>query len=167
MTGCAQLLHWSTVLARMLPEQKQQLVECLQELGYHVAMCGDGCNGARGDCALAFSCCSRSRSRLLRARSRCGCGCGRGGNRCVARADCGALRAAQTGISLSEAEASVAAPFTSRCASIDCVPVVIREGRAALSTSFGIFRYQARAPPPPRPARASAYSSNPTRSSST
>ena len=30
----------------MLPEQKQQLIECLQELGYHVAMCGDGCNGA-------------------------------------------------------------------------------------------------------------------------
>ena len=71
-------------------------------------------------------------------------------------ADCGALRAAQTGISLSEAEASVAAPFTSRCASIDCVPVVIREGRAALSTSFGIFRYQVLARARAR-ARATAY----------
>ena len=33
-----------TVFARMAPEQKQQLVEVLQELGYYVGMCGDGAN---------------------------------------------------------------------------------------------------------------------------
>jgi cation-transporting ATPase 13A3/4/5 len=33
-----------TVFARMAPEQKQQLVELLQELGYYVGMCGDGAN---------------------------------------------------------------------------------------------------------------------------
>ncbi|TAQ90389.1 hypothetical protein B7494_g1281 [Chlorociboria aeruginascens] len=55
------------------------------------------------------------------------CGfCGDGAN------DCGALKAADVGISLSEAEASVAAPFTSRIFDITCVPEVIREGRAAL-----------------------------------
>jgi len=64
------------------------------------------------------------------------CGfCGDGAN------DCGALKAADVGISLSEAEASVAAPFTSRVFDITCVPEVIREGRAALVTSFSCFKY--------------------------
>ncbi len=57
--------------------------------------------------------------------------------------DCGALRAAHAGISLSEAEASVASPFTSRRASIACVPVVMAEGRAGLVTSLSVFRFMA------------------------
>lgn len=63
--------------------------------------------------------------------------CGDGAN------DCGALKAAHTGISLSEAESSVASPFTSKTPNITCVLNVIREGRAALVTSFGIFKYMA------------------------
>lgn len=63
--------------------------------------------------------------------------CGDGAN------DCGALKAAHTGISLSEAESSVASPFTSRKASVECVVRVIREGRAALVTSVGIFKFMA------------------------
>ncbi|RAL08393.1 putative P-type ATPase [Aspergillus homomorphus CBS 101889] len=64
------------------------------------------------------------------------CGfCGDGAN------DCGALKAADVGISLSDAEASVAAPFTSRQFDISCVPTLIREGRAALVTSFCCFKY--------------------------
>ncbi|CAH1240758.1 ATP13A3 [Branchiostoma lanceolatum] len=90
-----------TVFARMSPNQKAQLVESLQDLGYCVAMCGDGAN------------------------------------------DCGALKTAHAGISLSEAEASVASPFTSKIPNIQCVPTVIREGRAALVTSFGSFKYMA------------------------
>ncbi len=50
---------------------------------------------------------------------------------------------AHVGISLSEAEASVAAPFTSKIQNISCVPQVIKEGRAALVTSFGVFKYMA------------------------
>lgn len=61
--------------------------------------------------------------------------CGDGAN------DCGALKAAHAGISLSEAEASVASPFTSATANISCVPRVIKEGRAALVTSFGVFKF--------------------------
>lgn len=63
--------------------------------------------------------------------------CGDGAN------DCGALKAAHTGISLSEAESSVASPFTSRKASVECVVRVIREGRAALVTSVGLFKFMA------------------------
>ncbi|KAJ4431250.1 hypothetical protein ANN_19847 [Periplaneta americana] len=96
-----KLVTRGTVFARMSPDQKQQLVQELQALGYYVAMCGDGAN------------------------------------------DCGALKAAHAGISLSEAESSVASPFTSKEANISCVPRVIREGRAALVTSFGIFKYMA------------------------
>ena len=83
----------------MSPDQKQQLVELLQELGYFVGMCGDGAN------------------------------------------DCGALKAANAGISLSNAEASVASPFTSKSPNIECVPLVIREGRSALVTSFGVIKF--------------------------
>lgn len=83
----------------MSPDEKHELVERLQSIGFTVAFCGDGAN------------------------------------------DCGALKAADVGISLSEAEASVAAPFTSRTPDISCVLQVIKEGRAALVTSFSCFKY--------------------------
>ena len=63
--------------------------------------------------------------------------CGDGAN------DCGALKAAHVGVSLSEAEASVAAPFTSSISNISCIPKLIKEGRCALTTSFGVFKYMA------------------------
>lgn len=83
----------------MSPDEKNEVVERLQSLGYTVLMCGDGAN------------------------------------------DCAALKAADVGISLSEAEASVAAPFTSSTPDIGCVIEVIKEGRAALVTSFSCFKY--------------------------
>ncbi|XP_071454633.1 polyamine-transporting ATPase 13A3-like isoform X2 [Hetaerina americana] len=97
----SEIVLRATVLARMAPDQKAQLVVSLQKLDYIVAMCGDGAN------------------------------------------DCGALKAAHIGISLSEAEASVAAPFTSKVPNVTCVPAVVREGRCALVTSFAVFKYMA------------------------
>ncbi|XP_066971293.1 polyamine-transporting ATPase 13A3-like isoform X4 [Macrobrachium rosenbergii] len=55
--------------------------------------------------------------------------------------DCGALKVAHTGISLSSSEASVAAPFTSKLEDISSVVTVIREGRAALVSIFTAFKY--------------------------
>lgn len=63
--------------------------------------------------------------------------CGDGAN------DCGALKRANAGISLSEAEASVASPFTSKIPDISCVVEVLKEGRCALVTSFNTFKYMA------------------------
>ncbi|GAB6018630.1 hypothetical protein CHUAL_000312 [Chamberlinius hualienensis] len=90
-----------TVFARMSPDQKQQLIEHYQGIGYYVAMCGDGAN------------------------------------------DCGALKTAHAGICFSDTEASVASPFTTNTPNISCVPDLIREGRAAMATSFGVFKYMA------------------------
>ncbi len=61
--------------------------------------------------------------------------CGDGAN------DCGALKTADVGISLSEAESSVASPFTSHQPDISCVPKIIKEGRAALVTAVGLFKF--------------------------
>ncbi|KAK3846048.1 MAG: P-type ATPase-like protein [Linnemannia gamsii] len=96
-----RMLVKGQIFARMSPDEKHELVENLQAIGYCVGFCGDGAN------------------------------------------DCGALKAADVGISLSEAEASVAAPFTSRSNDIGCVVKVIQEGRAALVTSFSCFKYMA------------------------
>lgn len=61
--------------------------------------------------------------------------CGDGAN------DCSALKTADVGVSLSEAEASIAAPFTSKIQDISCIVKLLREGRCALSNSFQCFKY--------------------------
>ncbi|KAF5380526.1 hypothetical protein D9615_004513 [Tricholomella constricta] len=96
-----RMLVKTQIFARMSPDEKNEVVERLQSLGYTVLMCGDGAN------------------------------------------DCAALKAADVGISLSEAEASVAAPFTTSTPDIGCVLEVIKQGRAALVTSFSCFKYMA------------------------
>ena len=63
--------------------------------------------------------------------------CGDGAN------DCGALKSAHAGVSLSEAEASIAAPFTSANPSIYCMIEILRQGRAALVTASVTFRFMA------------------------
>ena len=61
--------------------------------------------------------------------------CGDGAN------DCGALKVADVGISLSHEEASIAAPFTSKTPDISCVIDLLKEGKCALVTSIQIFKY--------------------------
>ncbi|GAN11385.1 P-type ATPase (P-ATPase) Superfamily [Mucor ambiguus] len=61
--------------------------------------------------------------------------CGDGGN------DCGALRAAHVGMALSEAEASMVSPFsTSNRSVMQCVEL-LKQGRAALATSFSNYKF--------------------------
>ena len=63
--------------------------------------------------------------------------CGDGAN------DCGALKAAHVGLSLSDAESSIAAPFTSSTRSVRAMVDLIREGRAALVSSVAAFKLMA------------------------
>ncbi|EGZ11144.1 hypothetical protein PHYSODRAFT_337897 [Phytophthora sojae] len=61
--------------------------------------------------------------------------CGDGGN------DCGALRFAHAGVALSDAEASVVSPFTSREKTIQSVVDLCREGRCSVATSFASVKF--------------------------
>ena len=94
------MVYKAQIYARMSPDGKAALVECLQKyLKKEIGMCGDGAN------------------------------------------DCNALKTADIGVSLSEAEASIAAPFTSQIQDISCIPIVLREGRCALTTSYQTFKF--------------------------
>mmetsp|Transcript_10310 Transcript_10310/g.10247 ORF Transcript_10310/g.10247 Transcript_10310/m.10247 type:complete len:682 (+) Transcript_10310:827-2872(+) len=53
--------------------------------------------------------------------------------------DCGALKAADVGLSLSDLEASIAAPFTGK--KLECILEILKEGRASLTTSFQCFKF--------------------------
>ena len=63
--------------------------------------------------------------------------CGDGAN------DCKALKTSDVGLSLSEAEASIAAPFTSKIPNISPMIKLLREGRTAIVTSFQVFKFMA------------------------
>lgn len=93
------ILQNGYIFARMSPEHKTILVDCLREEKFMVCMCGDGAN------------------------------------------DCGALRAADVGVSLSSEEASIAAPFTSNIPDISCLLKLFREGKASLVSSIQTFKY--------------------------
>ena len=61
--------------------------------------------------------------------------CGDGAN------DCMALRTANIGVSLSQEEASIAAPFTSQNQNISCLVPLLKEGKSSLVTSIQTFKY--------------------------
>lgn len=63
------------------------------------------------------------------------CMCGDGAN------DCGALKVADVGVSLSLDDASIAAHFTSNIPDISCIVTLLIEGKASLVTSLQCFKY--------------------------
>ncbi len=101
------------IFARMSPDQKETLVAGLQALGYYVAMCGDGAND------VGKYLCENYGFWVLG----------------IWFLFLGALKAAHAGVSLSEAEASVASPFTYNQANISCIPRLMREGEIFSSKS--------------------------------
>ena len=87
------------IFARMSPDHKTLLVQCLREEKFTVCMCGDGAN------------------------------------------DCGALKSADVGVSLSTEEASIAAHFSSEVFDISCLIHLLLQGKASLVTSIQTFKY--------------------------
>jgi len=57
--------------------------------------------------------------------------------------DCGALRTADCGLALSQAEASISAPFNSKILNISALVDVLKEGRCTLATNFHNFKFMA------------------------
>jgi P-type E1-E2 ATPase len=90
-------MNKSQIFARTSPEQKTQLTQFFIDRGYYVGMCGDGY-------AVKWFLVAE----ILSAN------------------DCGALKAAHVGLALSDAEASVVAPFTSKKKSVSDVEYLIR-----------------------------------------
>lgn len=109
--GLETMLHCAGVFARMSPDDKRLLMELLGE----GAVAEDGTEEPGMGHHVGF--------------------CGDGAN------DVGALKAAHVGVSLCEAEASVAAPLTSKRQTIACMVAVVAEGRCSLDTSYLIFKF--------------------------
>jgi len=61
--------------------------------------------------------------------------CGDGGN------DCGALRVAHVGLAMSNAEASIVSSFSTKNVSPLAMVTLLRQGRAALATSFSAYKF--------------------------
>ena len=109
--GLDLALNRAGVFARMSPDDKRLLMELL----------GEGTVGPDGEESPGLG-------------HHVGF-CGDGAN------DVGALKSAHVGVSLCEAEASVAAPLTSKRQTIACMIAVIAEGRCSLDTSYLIFKF--------------------------
>ncbi|GFR50064.1 hypothetical protein Agub_g12206, partial [Astrephomene gubernaculifera] len=122
------VLQRAAVFARMSPDNKRDLMLLLGG-GMEVGGSGGegGAGGAGGGGGGGGGCCPHLG---LRAGF-----CGDGAN------DCGALKAAHVGVSLCEAEASVAAPMTSKAQTIASMITVVAEGRCTLMATYQIFQF--------------------------
>jgi len=134
------ILTRARIYARMRPEQKQQLVESMMELPpntFKFVQDGGLPPAWKWEVPVAGAKLKKPKTSLGGEGSVTVGFCGDGAN------DCGALKAADIGLSLSDAEASIAAPFTSKVQNISCMINMLREGRCALVTSFQAFKYMA------------------------
>uniref|UniRef100_A0A0K8SC29 Endoplasmic reticulum transmembrane helix translocase n=1 Tax=Lygus hesperus TaxID=30085 RepID=A0A0K8SC29_LYGHE len=160
-----KILPHVSVFARVAPKQKEYVITNLKALGYTTLMCGDGTNdvGAlkHADCGVAILASApeakmdrkkieQEKERVKSLSQKLNSPAPRGSNE--ARAN--SINATQEKIQrllkeIEESEqaqivklgdASIAAPFTSKRSSIQCICHVIKQGRCTLVTTLQMFK---------------------------
>ncbi|CAI5985671.1 unnamed protein product [Closterium sp. NIES-64] len=148
ITPFEAVLSRAGVFARMSPSNKQDLMLALRDLGYSVAMTGDGANdsaalkaadvglsiASKRHSTLADLPSSRSVSSASGASSSASVPLGRRSSVAVARSAAAAADAAA-------AAPSIAAPFSTHVAHIGALVPLLRDGRCALVTATSMFKY--------------------------
>lgn len=164
-----QLMPYITVFARFAPKQKEFVITTLKQLGYYTLMCGDGTNdvGALKHANVGVSLLSHQPTKAEKRQLRAIAGEPETEKKKEKQEDRKALTPRERAIMkhrenlnstqerlqkvLKEYEedqvpfvklgdASIAAPFTSRSASINCVCHIIKQGRCTLVTTLQMFK---------------------------
>ncbi|XP_048508529.1 endoplasmic reticulum transmembrane helix translocase isoform X2 [Athalia rosae] len=146
-----KLLPHIAIFARFDPKQKEFVVIALQELGYTTLMCGDGTNdvGALKHAQVGVAILSNAPERLpVEKREAPASSTVANGPRNNPRNSTHAkmhkllkeLEEQDQSQVVKLGDASIAAPFTSKLSSIQCICHVIKQGRCTLVTTLQMFK---------------------------
>ncbi|XP_055636945.1 endoplasmic reticulum transmembrane helix translocase [Toxorhynchites rutilus septentrionalis] len=164
-----QLVPYVTVFARFAPKQKEFIITTLKQLGFYTLMCGDGTNdvGALKHANVGVSLLSHQPTRAEKRQLRTVAADGEGEKKRDKTEERKALTPRERAIlkhrenlnsnqerlqkvlkEIDEdqvqivklGDASIAAPFTSRSSSINCVCHIIKQGRCTLVTTLQMFK---------------------------
>ncbi|XP_046606219.1 endoplasmic reticulum transmembrane helix translocase [Neodiprion virginianus] len=148
-----QLLPHIAIFARFAPKQKEFVITALQELGYTTLMCGDGTNdvGALKHAQVGVAIISNAPERLpVEKRESPAPPSVVNGPRTNSRHANNTQAKIQKILKELEeqdqsqlvklGDASIAAPFTSKLSSIQCICHVIKQGRCTLVTTLQMFK---------------------------
>uniref|UniRef100_A0A672V061 Endoplasmic reticulum transmembrane helix translocase n=1 Tax=Strigops habroptila TaxID=2489341 RepID=A0A672V061_STRHB len=147
-----KLIPHIQVFARVVPKQKEFVITTLKSLGYVTLMCGDGTNdvGALKHADVGVALLGNAPEKLPERRKRARDGPVLGRSHVHLSLSLPGLqeRISQVLKDLEEervpvvklGDASIAAPFTSKLSSIQCICHVIKQGRCTLVTTLQMFK---------------------------
>ncbi|CAI7803825.1 unnamed protein product [Closterium sp. NIES-53] len=148
ITPFEAVLSRAGVFARMSPSNKQDLMLALRDLGYSVAMTGDGANDSAALKAadVGLSIASKRHSTLpdLPSSRSVNSTSGASSSASVAlvrRSSVAVARSAAAAADAAAAAPSIAAPFSTHVAHIGALVPLLRDGRCALVTATSMFKY--------------------------